>query len=123
MARAARPARTGAAAARAAAVWIVAAAFAAAAAVHLPFRVRQLVSEAAFQAPAEAGQLGRVEAEILLLRHLDRHGLERREERRAAERPPARAVAAEHLGLVADADLAKLDARAEFGGEIADEIA
>src|SRR5262249_46895408 len=87
------------------------------------FRVWQLVAKTAFQPAAEARELRRVEAEVLLLGHLDRHRLERVEERGAAERAAAGAVAAVHLGLVAHADLAHLDARAEFGGELADQLA
>src|SRR5207248_6198215 len=112
----------GSAATRPAAGRIVAAAFAAAAAVHLSFGVRELVAEAAFEPAAQAGQLRRVEAQVLLLRHLDRHRLERGEECRAAERTAAGAVAAHHLGFVADADLPHLDSRAELGRELADEL-
>src|SRR5207247_11149876 len=100
------PARAGPAVptAAAAARRVVAPALAAAAAVHLPFRVRQLVSQTTFEPAAEARQLRRVEAEVLLLGHLDRYGLERREEGRAAQRPSAGAVAAHQLRFVAHAD-------------------
>src|SRR5437867_13411068 len=50
---------------------IVAAAFTAAAAVLNTLCVRQLVAEAAFQPPAQAGELRGVEAQLLLLCHLD----------------------------------------------------
>src|SRR5437667_10961445 len=98
-AAAAGPATAGATAAR-----IVAAALAAAAAVHDTFGVGQLVAQAALEAPAEAGQLGGIETQILLLGHLDRHRLERGEKRRTAQRPAARAVSPDHLGLVTHAD-------------------
>src|SRR5215218_3262725 len=88
-------ATTRAAAARAAAAAgpasrrVVAAAFAAASAVLDALRIRQLVAETALQPAAQPGELRRVEAQVLLLRHLDRHRLERLQEGRAAERPAA----------------------------------
>src|SRR5262245_58267951 len=112
-----------AAAAGPAAGRVVAGAFAAAPSVRDPFGVRQLVPQTALQAAAEARQLGGVQAELLLLRHLDRHGFERREERRAAERTAARPVAADHLRLVADADLPHLDTHAELAGQFAHQLA
>src|SRR5256885_1339529 len=100
-----RSAAGSAAAARSAARRVVAAAFAPASAVLHAFRVRQLVAQAALQAPAQPRELRRVEAQLLLLRHLDRDRLEGLQKRRAAERPAAGAVAAVHLRFVADADL------------------
>src|SRR5437868_435404 len=111
-----------AAAARSAARRVVAAAFAPASAVLHAFRVRQLVAQAALQAPAQPRELRRVEAQLLLLHHLDRDRLEGLQERRAAERPAAGAVAAVHLRFVADADLPHLDPRAELRGELAHEL-
>src|SRR5882724_11176349 len=116
-------AASGAATAAPASGWIVAAAFAATAAVLDAFGVRQFVPQAAFQPAAQPGQLGRVQAQVLLLGHLDRHGLERLKERRAAQRAPARAVASVDLRLVAHADLPHLDPRTEFGRELAHELA
>src|SRR5262252_1283076 len=113
----------GGAASGAAAAWIIAAAFAAAAAVLNAFRIRQLVAETAFQSAAQARELRRVEAQVLLLGHLDRHRLERVEKRRAAERPAAGPVAAVHLGFVTHTDLPHLDTRTEFGGKLAHELA
>src|SRR4249919_1225703 len=98
---AARSAVAGTAAARAAPGRVVAAALAAAAAVLHTLGVRQLVAQAALEPAAEPRQLRRVEAQVLLLGHLDRDRLERLEERRAAERAAAAAVAAVQLGLVA----------------------
>src|SRR5262245_46563894 len=92
------------AAACATAAGIVAAALVAAAAVLDAFGVRQLVAEAAFQSSAEAGELRRIQAQVLLLRHLDGDRLERMQERRAAQRTSARAVAADQLRFVAHAD-------------------
>src|SRR6185295_13522984 len=59
-----RAATSRAAAAGTTAGRIVAAALAAAAAVLNAFRVRQLVAEAALQPPAQAGELGGVEAQL-----------------------------------------------------------
>ena len=72
-----------------------------------------LVFEAAHQAVAQAGNLRRVERKILLLRHLDGDRREIAQKRPAADRPPARADSAEHLRLVAHADLAQLNAGLE----------
>ena len=82
-----------------------------------------LVDEAALEAAALARDLRRVEREVLILRHLDRDGRELRQERRAAELAPARADAAHHLGLVAHAHLAHLDARVNAAREVAHEVA
>src|SRR5205085_3369822 len=90
----------GAAPAGTAAARIVAAALAAASAVHDAFGVRQLVAETALQPAAQAGELRRIQTEVLLLRHLDRDRFERGQERGAAQRPAAGAVPANHLGLV-----------------------
>src|SRR5881392_2519933 len=90
-----------------------AAAVVAAAGVFHAFAVGQLVAQAAFQPAALAGELRRIETELLLLGHLDRDRLERAQPGRAAERAAARTVAAEHLGFVADADLSHLDAHPE----------
>src|SRR6185436_20275871 len=63
------------------------------------------------------------EAQILLLRHLDRDRLERGEEGRAAQRTAAGAVSAERLRFVADAYLAHLDPCSEFRRQFAHEFA
>src|SRR5690242_13131308 len=90
-----------------------AAAMVGAAGVLYAFAVGQLVAETALQSAALPRQLRGIEAQLLLLRHLDRDGLERPEPGSAAERPSARAVAAEDARFVAHADLAHLDAHAE----------
>src|SRR5580704_17587100 len=84
-------ASTGAASATpaAASARIVAAVFAAAPAVDDALGVGQLVPQTALQPPAEARQLRRVEAQVLLLRHLDGHRLKRHQEGRTAKRPAA----------------------------------
>src|SRR5262249_21047998 len=116
-------ARSAVAAAGAAPGWIVAAAFAAAAAVDDTFRVRQLVAQAAFQAAAEARQLRRIQAQILLLRHLDRDGFERRQEGGAAKGAAAGAVATEHLRFIAHAYLPHLDSRMKLCRQFTNELA
>ena len=75
-----------------------------------------LVFEAAHEPTACAGDLRRVQAQILRLGHLDRNGDEVVQKLRAAERPTADAEAAEHLRLVAHADLPQLDAGTEHTG-------
>src|SRR5215510_753364 len=86
-------------------------------------RGRLLVPQAALQAAAQPRQLRRVETEVLLLRHLDRDRLEGLQEGRAAQRAAAGAIAADHLGFVADADLAHLDAGAKLAGQLAHQLA
>jgi hypothetical protein len=91
-------------------------------ALQLEIRV-VLVAQAALETPAHAGELRRVQREPLLLRHPDRHRLELPEPGRAAELAPARPDAAQHLRLVARADLLHLDAGVETGREVAHELA
>src|SRR5690349_7520485 len=86
-------------------------------------RVRQLIAQAALQAAAESRELRRIEAQVLLLGHFDRDRLERLQERRAADRTAARAVAADDLRLVAHADLPHLDSGAELARELPDQLA
>ena len=86
------------------------------------FAVGDFVAQAALQATAHPRQLGRVQAEVLLLGHLDRHRLERLQPGRAAERTAAGAVAAEHPRFVSYADLAHLDPRPEVRGEVAHQL-
>ena len=78
---------------------------------------RLLVVEAAHQAAAGAGDLGGIQAEILRLCHFDGHGLEILQKFPAAEGAAADAQTADHLGLVAHADLAQLYAGAQDGGQ------
>src|SRR5262245_19938778 len=102
---------------------VVAPALAAAAAMSHAFGIGQLVTQAAFQAAAQSGQLRGIQAELLLLGHLDGDRLERRQPRGAAERPATRPVPADHLRLVADADLPHFDAGVKLGRQLADELA
>ena len=82
-----------------------------------------LVLEAAHQPSAHAGYFARIQGQILLLGHPDGDRNKIIQIRCAAERPAARTVAAEHAGLIADADLTQFDAGAEHGGEVLDEVA
>ena len=81
-----------------------------------------LVAQAAEQAPADAGDLGGVEEEVLLLGHLDGHGGEPVQEAPAAADHAAVAQRADHLRLVAHAYLAQLDARVVFVDEVLDQL-
>src|SRR5258706_15368345 len=105
---------------RTAAGRVAAPAFVAAAAATHALRVRQLVAEAALEPAAQAGEPRRIQAQVLLLGHFDRDRLECVQPGGAAQRPAARSVAAEHLGFVARADLAHLDARVVLGSELTD---
>src|SRR6185369_4042781 len=82
-----------------------------------------LVPQAAFEPPAHARELRRVQRQSLLLRHLHRYRLKLAQPRGAAELPAAGADAPDHLRLVARADLLHLDARVQRLREIADELA
>src|SRR5690349_13145376 len=112
-----------AAATAAAASRIVATAFTAAAAMLDALGVRQLVAQTAFQPPAQPGQLRWIEAQVLLLGHLDRDRLEGLQERRTAQRAAAGAGAAVHLGFVAHAELPRRDPRAELRSQLAHQFA
>ena len=82
-----------------------------------------LVLQAAHEPAAQAGDLRRIQRQVLLLRHLDGHRLEVAQERAAADGPPAGAQTAQHLRLVAHADLAQLDAHLEHAGQILHQLA
>ena len=81
-----------------------------------------LIPQAAHKPAAGARDLGRVERERLSLGHLGADGVEIGQKLAAAERAAADADAAEHLGLVAHADLPELDAAAEHSCEILDQL-
>src|SRR6266550_1414666 len=117
-ARAATTAATGAAARG-----IAAAAFITAAPAAHALGVRQFVTQTAFQAATQARQPGRIEAQILLFRHLDRDGFERVQKRGAAQRAAAGSISTQHLGFITRADLPHLDPRVELRGELADQLA
>src|SRR4030095_1754419 len=119
-------AATGTAAEPSRAGWIAAApapALVGASAVDHALAVRELVPQTALQPAAHPGQLRWVQTQVLLFGHLDRDGLEGLQPGRTAEWAAARAVAAEHPRLVADADLPHLDADPEVRREVADELA
>src|SRR5947199_8992784 len=82
-----------------------------------------LVAEAAQQPAAPAGDLRRVEREVLVLGERQTHGPELGQPARAAELPPAPADAVEALGFVPRADLAQLDPRVEQARQIAHQAA
>src|SRR5690606_18685515 len=81
------------------------------------------VREAAHQPAAAPGDLRRVEREALVLRELEADGLQLAQPRGAAQLAAAPADAAQQRGLVADADLLGLDARADRAVEVAHELA
>ena len=82
-----------------------------------------LILQAAHQTAAHAGNLRRVERQVLVLRHVDGHRVEIVQIRAAAQLAPAGAQPADHLGLVAHADLAQFNARAEHAGKVLDQLA
>jgi hypothetical protein len=110
---------TTAGAAGTAAGWVVAAPFASASPVDDALGIGQLVPQAALEATAEARQLRWVQTQVLLLGHLDRDWLERRQKSRAAKRPTAGSVPPEHLGFVAHADLPHFDPRVKLRRQLA----
>ena len=83
---------------------------------------RLLIAQAAHQTAARAGDLRRVERHGLHLRHLRGHGLKVVQKLIAAVRAAADADAAEHLRLITHTNLAQLDAVAEHGGQILDQL-
>src|SRR5258706_9552180 len=82
----------------------------------------QLVAEAALEPAARAGDLGRAGGKPLVLGHLERDRLELPEPRGTAELAAAGAHASDPSRLVANADLPKLDPRAENGSQILDQL-
>jgi hypothetical protein len=89
------------------------------ASVDFSLGIRQLIAKAALQAATESRQPRWVQVQVLTLRHLDRDGLEAVQPRGTAQRPPARSVASEHLGLVSGPDLTHFDTGVEFRRELA----
>ena len=82
---------------------------------------RVLVLQAAHQPPARPGDPQRVDGQVLVLGHPDRHRLEVLEEGGAAQVTAARPDPALQPGLVPRADLPQLDPPAEAAGQVADE--
>lgn len=79
------------------------------------------VLQATHQPAARAGDAQRVEREVLVLRHPDRHRLEVGEERGTAQVTTARADAALHARRVAGGELPQLDPAVQRGAQIADQ--
>ena len=82
-----------------------------------------LVSEAAHQAAAGAGNLHRVKRQVLLLGHLDGDRAELGQEARAAQLATAPAEAPQQLGLVATPHLAQLHPDLELAGQSPHQLA
>jgi hypothetical protein len=80
---------------------------------------RMLVLQAAHQPPACPGDPQRVDGQVLVLRHPDRHRLEVLQERGAAQVTAARPDAALKPRLVPRPDLAQLDARLQPAAQVA----
>ena len=82
-----------------------------------------LVFQAAHEPSAGARNLGGVEGQVLGFGHLDGHRLKLVQEGGAAEGLAADAQAAQHFGLVPDADLPQLNAGVEYPSQILDQSA
>ena len=82
-----------------------------------------LVFQAAHQTAANTGDLRRIERKVLVLGQVDGDRMKVVEVGRAAQLTAAAAEAADHLRLVAHADLAQLDTGAEHAGQILDQLA
>src|SRR5262245_406340 len=85
--------------------------------------LRQLVRQTAHEPAAGAGDLRRVQRQVLLARHLQCDRVEALHPGRAAERAAARAAAIQPLRLVANADLAELDAGLEPACQVLHQLA
>ena len=90
----------------------------------LQFGIRLvLIFQAAHQTAAHTGDLRRIERQVLILRHVDGNRMEILEVRTAAQFTAAAAQTANHLRLIAHADLAQLNAGAEHACEVLDQLA
>ena len=76
------------------------------------------IFQTAHQTAADTGNLRRIQGQALVLRHADRHRLEVTKEGCAAQRTTAAANTAEHLCLIAHANLTQLDTGAENGSKV-----
>ena len=76
------------------------------------------IFQTAHQPAAASGDFGRIEGQVLILRHLDRYGCKLAEPGVAAQRPAAASDPAEQLGLIPHADLAELNPCLENAGKI-----
>jgi hypothetical protein len=75
-------------------------------------------SQRAHQPPAQPGDLGRVDDNLLLLCLLDGHRLEAFHETEAAKRTSANAKPSHHLRLIPDSNLAHLNSHLELLGQV-----
>ena len=76
------------------------------------------IFQAAHQPAAASGDFGRIEGQVLILRHLDRYGCKFAEPGVAAQGPAAASDPAEQLGFIPHADLAQLNPGLENAGKI-----
>ena len=81
------------------------------------------VFQAAHQSSAGTRNLRRIQRQILLLRHFDRHRDKIRQIGVAAKRPPADSVASENLRLIPHADLTQLNSCTENTCKILHQVA
>ena len=81
-----------------------------------------LILKAAHQSSAGSGDLGRIERKILFLCHLDRNRREVAQVGGAAEFSAADPHTAQHLRLIAYADLPQLDPHAEYRSQVFHQI-
>ena len=81
-----------------------------------------LVGQAAHQAATDAGDLCRIEGQVLLLGHFDGDQIESIHKLGATELPSATPDAANHLGLIPHADLPHLNPHLEFCSQIPDQF-
>lgn len=82
----------------------------------------RLVLEAAHEPAAHTRDLAGIEGQVLLFCHFDGNGNKIREPGVAAKRSAAASVAAQDLGLIADADLAQFDSGTENAGKVLDKL-
>ena len=80
-----------------------------------------LVGETTEQSIADPGNFSRVERQVLLLSHLDRHRIEILDKGRTAQLPAAGADPADHLGLVPDSHLTHFHPGPEFLDQVLDQ--
>ena len=81
-----------------------------------------LIFQATHQSAANTGDLGGIQGQILLLRHLDGYRHEIRQIAVATQRSSTDTDTATDLGLIADTDLAQLDTGLEHTCQILDQF-
>ena len=82
-----------------------------------------LILETAHQTAAHTGNLRRIERQVLILCHIDGDRMEIIEIRAAAQLAAAAAQTADHLCLIAHADLAQLNTGAEHARKVLNQLA